>query len=157
MEKRFDTLRFEIFDPYEAKEPWAVEFNKRNWHSVKIFINDKELNALLVGLEDKEKGVLTPTNSANEYGHNGVYIVDQLESDYADSYGASVCCCADCGEEGCWGIRVKVRKNEHEVVWHDFEHEHMSYTYGGLEFHFERHAYDAEIRKLQQWAKQHKH
>ena len=129
MEKHYDTLRFEI----------------------------NELNALLVGLEDKEKGVVTPTNPANEYGHNGVYIVDQLESDYADSYGASVCCCAGCGEEGCWGIRVKVHKNEHEVVWHDFEHEHMSYTYGGLEFHFERNAYDAEIRKLQQWAKQYKH
>ena len=111
MEKHYDTLRFEIFDPYEAKETWAVEFDKRNWHSVKIFVNDNELNALLVGLEDKEKGVVTPTNPANEYGHNGVYIVDQLESDYADSYGASVCCCAGCGEEGCWGIRVKVRKS----------------------------------------------
>ena len=47
MKKHYDTLRFEIFDPYEAKETWAVEFNERNWHSVKIFVNDNELNALI--------------------------------------------------------------------------------------------------------------
>ena len=63
MKKHYDTLRFEIFDPYEAKETWAVEFNERNWHSVKIFVNDNELNALLVGLEDKEKGVVTPSRA----------------------------------------------------------------------------------------------
>lgn len=48
MEKHFDTLRFELIDPYEAKEKWAVEFYGPGQHAVRIFVNDKELNALFV-------------------------------------------------------------------------------------------------------------
>lgn len=50
-------------------------------------------------------------------------------------------------------MRVKVRESEEEVVWHGFEHEHRRYTYGGLEFHFERSAYEAQVKKLEQWKK----
>ena len=155
MEKYFDTLRFELFDPYEAGERWAVEYNHPDCRTVKIFINNKELNSLLVELEDKEDGVDNPTDSANVYGHIGpYYLLKQLKSEFASNYGASLCCCAECGDDGCWGVTTKVHESEQEVVWHDFEHEHRPYTYGGLEFHFERCAYDAEIKKLEKLAEQ---
>lgn len=154
MKKQFDTLRFELLDPYKAREKYAVKFNYRNCRAVKILVNDKDLNTLLVELEDKEDGVDNPTNPADMYAHIGLYVLEQLKSEYASTYGASLCCCSDCGEAECWGVTAKVRKSDQEVVWHDFEHEHRPYTYGGLEFHFERQAHDAEIKKLEEWAKQ---
>ncbi len=151
MDKHFDTLRFELIDPYEAKEKWATEFHRTGMKAVRIYVNDKELNALLVELEDQEDGTTTPTDPADVYGHNGLELAKYLKSKSAASYGASLCCCSDCGDEGCWGVRAKVRESEDEVVWYGFEHEHRPYTYGGLEFHFERWAYDAQMKILEGW------
>ena len=50
MEKHFDTLRFELIDPYEAKEKWAVEEYFPGLHAVRIYVNNKELNSLFVEL-----------------------------------------------------------------------------------------------------------
>ena len=72
MVKHFDTLRFELIDPYEAKEKWAVEFHRTGRHVVRIYVNGKELNALLVELEDQEDGTATPTDPADVYGHIGL-------------------------------------------------------------------------------------
>lgn len=154
MDKNFDTIRFELFDPYEAKEQWAVDLHRTGYHAVRIYVNDKELNALLVELEDKEDGETTPSDPAHVYGHIGLWLAEELRKESADSYGASLCCCSVCGDEGCWGVRAKVRETDDEVVWHGFEHEHRQYTYGGLEFHFERSAYEAEIKKLEDWRRQ---
>ena len=151
MEKHFDTLRFELFNPYEEKERWAVYFDLPEVDGVKIYVNDKELNAPLVELEDKEDGSTTPSNPADVYGHTGLMLARHLEDESAASYGASVCCCSDCGDEGCWGVRAKVKKCADEVIWHGFEHEHRPYTYGGLEFHFERQADEAQMKILKNW------
>lgn len=155
--KHFDTLRFELIDPYEAKETWAVEFYGPGQHAVRIFVNNKELNALFVELEDQEDGTTTPTDPADVYGHIGLWLAKYLKSESAASYGVSLCCCSGCGEEGCWGVRVKVRESEDEIVWYGFEHEHRPYTYGGLEFHFERNAYYAQLKILEEWVNQYQH
>lgn len=154
MEKHFDTLRLELIDPYEAKEKWAVEEYFPGLHAVRIYVNNNELNSLFVELEDKEDGTTRPTQPSDMYGHVGLWLAKDLKSESAASYGVSLCCCSDCGDEGCWGVRAKVRENEDEVVWYGFEHEHRPYTYGGLEFHFERRAYDAQMEILEGWVKQ---
>ena len=154
MEKHFDTLRFELIDPYEAKEKWAVEEYFPGLHAVRIYVNNKELNSLFVELEDKEDGRTRPTQPSDMYGHVGLWLAKDLKSESAASYGVSLCCCADCGDEGCWGVRAKVRESEDEIVWYGFEHEHRPYTYGGLEFHFECSAYDAQMKILEGWVKQ---
>lgn len=156
MEKHFDTLRFELFDPYEAKEDWAIDYGPGR-HAVRIYVNDKELNALFVELEDQEDGTATPTDPSDMYGHTGLGLAKALKSKSAASYGVYLCCCSSCGEEGCWGVLAKVRESDAEVVWYGFEHEHRPYTYGGLEFHFERHAYDEQMKILEGWANQYLH
>lgn len=102
MDKNFDTIRFELFDPYEAKEQWAVDLHRTGYHAVRIYVNDKELNALFVELEDKEDGETTPSDPAHVYGHIGLWLAEELKKESADSYGASLCCCSVCGDEGCW-------------------------------------------------------
>ena len=157
MEKHFDTLRFELIDPYEAKEKWAVEEYFPGLHAVRIYVNNKELNSLFVELEDKEDGTTRPTQPSDMYGHVGLWLAKDLKSESAASYGVSLCCCSSCGDEGCWGVRAKVRESDEEVVWYGFEHEHRPYTYGGLEFHFERNAYYAQLKILEGWVKQYQH
>lgn len=107
MDKNFDTIRFELFDPYEAKEQWAVDLHRTGYHAVRIYVNDKELNALLVELEDKEDGETTPSDPAHVYGHIGLWLAEELKKESADSYGASLCCCSVCGDEGCWACGLK--------------------------------------------------
>ena len=80
-----------------------------------------------------------------------------FKSEYAESDGIPLCCCSDCGCEGCWEVSTKIHVGEKEVIWHDFAHSHQPYTYSGLEFHFERKAYDAQMRKLEEWAKQYEY
>lgn len=156
MTKKYDTLRFELCDPYEEKEPWLQEDGKPGSVAVKIFVNDQELNALLVAWEDKVNEADRPTNPVAWYGHNEPsYLLEQLQSEDEDArtYGVPVNRCSQCGFEGCWEVRTKIRVTASEVVWHDFTHSRGLYSYDGFEFHFERHAYDGQIEKLKGWAK----
>ena len=123
MERHFDTLRFEHFDAHEANEPWAVEYYHSGEHALKIYVNDKDLNAIFVELEAREDGATSPTDPAEVYGHITLWLSRELETKRAVSFGISLSCCAVCGDEGCWGVRAKVRENEDEVVWYGFEHE----------------------------------
>lgn len=157
MEKHFDTLRFELIDAREAKEPWTLEYYHPGEHAVIIYVNDKDLNALLVELEDKEDGVTSPTDPTEVYGHISLWLSRELEPKQAVSDGIYLSCCSVCGDADCWGVRAEVRENDDEVVWYSFGHEHRPYTYGGLEFHFERNAYYAQLKILEGWVKQYQH
>lgn len=156
MPQSFDTLRFEIFDPVSAREPWAVQYASPGEHAVRILVNGRDLNALLTELEDREDGLDAPCpdEGGGRYGHVGLWLHRELTERYRDALGAPVCCCAECGEVGCDGVCVHVRADDREVVWHHFEHEHCGYAYGGLTFRFERGAYDAQIRQLKVWAEE---
>lgn len=150
MQKQYDSISFEYFDAREAQEPWAVEFGADKEPAIKIFINGRELNAWLVSLEDVFTNS-TDTPPAMVYGHNPPsFLLKELTSPYADSYGASLNCCSDCGDEGCWGVRVKVTQTEDEVIWHDFVHEHRDYPYN-LEFHFDKASYEEQLQALREF------
>lgn len=117
MDKHFDTLRFELIDPYEAKEKWTTEFHRTGRKAVRIYVNDKELNALLVELEDQEDGTTTPTDPADVYGHNGLELAKYLKSKSAASYGASLCCCSDFGRRGPHKFPLKLREKSYPLVF----------------------------------------
>ena len=157
MEKHFDTLRLELIDARKAKEPWALDYYVPGEHAVIIYVNDKDLNALFVELEDQEDGATSPTDPTEVYGHITLWLSRELEPKQAVSYGISLSCCSVCGDEGCWGVRAEVRESVDEVVWYGFRHEHRPYTYGGLEFHFERNAYYAQLKILEEWVNQYQH
>lgn len=158
MTKKYDTLRFALGDPYCEKERWVMEYGEPGHYALKIFVNGQELNALLVALEDKEDKDRKPTKPSHEYGHPYLcYMLYQLQSKSAAAYGAPLNCCVSCGCEGCWEVSTKIRAGEEEVVWYGFEHSHRPYTYGGLEFHFERRDYDAQMKKLEDWVKKYGH
>lgn len=158
MKKQYDELRFELCYPYEEKEKWAVDYEKPGIHGLKIFVNGKELNALLIELEDKENGDGEHTDPAEVYGHNCLGIaLYEFQSHVRDPDGVLLCCCAQCACDGCNDVRAQIYMGSREVVWHHFKQSHVPYTYGGLELHFERHAYDAQIRKLEEWAKQYEY
>ena len=42
MEKSYDTLRFELINPQEEKEPWARDLSPDCDPAVRIYVNDKE-------------------------------------------------------------------------------------------------------------------
>lgn len=154
MTKKYDTLRFALCDPYGEKESWAMDYGEPGYYALKIFVNGQELNVLLATWEDKEDGITRHTKRKSWYGHPFLsYMLYQLQSEYAATDGVPLNCCSDCGCEGCWEVSAKISVGDEEVKWYGFEHSHRPYTYGGLEFHFERHAYDAQMKKLEEWVK----
>lgn len=158
MIKIYDKLHFALCDPFAEKELWTQEYGSLGNYALKIFVNGKELNVLLVALEDKEDRVKKPTKPAAMYGHNGLaYMLHMLQSDYAATEGVPLNCCSSCGFEGCWEVNAKVSIGEEEVIWHDFEHSHRPYTYSGLTFHFKRKDYDTQIKRLENWVKKYGH
>lgn len=149
MQKQYDSISFECFDARDAKEPWAVEFGADKEPAIKIFINGRELNAWLVSLEDVFTNS-TDTPPAMVYGHNPPsFLLKELTSPYADSYGASLNRCAVCGE-ACRDVRVKITQIEDLVTWHDFKHEHRDYPYN-LEFHFDKASYEEQLQALREF------
>jgi hypothetical protein len=56
----------------------------------------------------------------------------------------------ECGEWGCWPLMARVRADDEQVVWTDFEQPHRSrrdYSAFGS-FSFERSGYDEALREL---------
>lgn len=95
MVKKFNTLRFELFDAAEEHEKWILEFGYKSYPAVKIFVDDRELNSLLVEIEDREMN-LHHENANEVYGHlSPPVLLNELTSGSAAEYGAFLNCCSD--------------------------------------------------------------
>lgn len=52
--KKFNVLRFALFDAAEDHEAWTRSYGYTSSPAVKIFVDDRELNSLFVEIEDRE-------------------------------------------------------------------------------------------------------
>lgn len=68
MSQQYDTISFELFDAQKAGEPWTKRYGSSAVWTVKILVNGKELDALLVFIEDAINNVKN-TDPAKVYGH----------------------------------------------------------------------------------------
>ncbi|MCG5031540.1 hypothetical protein MAF45_08805 [Mesosutterella sp. OilRF-GAM-744-9] len=155
MERTFNTLDFEHFDAVAADEKWAVEYRQPRCPAVRILIDGRDLNEMIVEAEARFKGE-PPRNPDDEYGHESARsLLKELKpsegwEDEKD-YWLELNCCSECGSTGCWGVTAYWVERPGEVVWHHFEHAHRDYPYD-FAFHFEKTAYEAAIGKLEAFA-----
>lgn len=148
--EKFNVLDFEMFDPIEAGEAWAVEFGT-NHKVVEIYIDGKKLIDIIRVIE-------TPyTEVPGAYGHVSPYdLYDDLCTatdghSYSCLYGVYLFCCRGCGEPGCWSVTCKVKEDEKFVYWYSFEHEHRDWSYN-LNYRFDKTAYAQAMEKLKEMA-----
>ena len=148
--RKYDSLEFKIFDAKTAGEGWASETD--NLPPVAgIYINGKELVDILRPLEEKLKAEDDECDAGN-YGHlfaEELYeelTVASISGTFSNDYGASLLCCLDCGDFGCWSVLCHMVLSDTEVVW-TFTHNHRKWNYG-LEFTFTRNEYENALSSL---------
>ena len=153
MAKKFNTLRFELFDAAEEHEKWILGLGYKSYPAVKIFVDDRELNSLFVEIEDREKN-LHHKNANEVYGHHSPYALqNELTSSSVAECGAFLNCCSDCGFPDCWGVNTFPLITQDFVIWQRFTHTHKPYKYD-LEFCFEKKAYETQLEILKRWERQ---
>ena len=148
--KNYDSLEFKTFDAKVAGEDWASETD--NLPPVAgIFINGKELVDILCPLEEKLKAE-DDECAAGNYGHlfaEELYeelTVASISGTFSNDYGASLLCCLDCGDFGCWSVLCHIILSDTEVVW-TFTHNHRKWNYD-LKFTFKRDEYEKALSSL---------
>lgn len=115
-----------------------------------ILINRCGLIGLLSFLESRVKAPqdLAPVGSYRylppEILYNGLINAEAAGAERPS--GIPLVTCADCGEIHCWSVSAVVEREENCVIW-TLRHNHRDWDYG-LEFRFDRKAYDDEITKL---------
>jgi hypothetical protein len=71
----------------------------------------------------------------------------ELPEQYEDGRAAVLAC--DCGEVGCWPLRVRITLEDETVTWSDFQQPHRDWSYPGLgPFCFNRQQYEQEITRI---------
>lgn len=154
--KMANQLYFEMFDPVEANEYWAVTFG--SYHKVvEAYIDGKPL---LDRIREKEAPYVETEKLYYrwaDYGHvspRSLYddlIEATVENSFSYKLGTYPFCCAGCGERGCWSVTFRVREDEHFVYWYDFRHEHRRWKYD-LTFQFEKGLYRDALEQLKYMA-----
>ena len=151
MEKT-NTLKFELFDPVEAGETWAITWGS-DYKVVEIYVDGERLLDSIREIEvpyAKEEG---HPKLAGSYGHLspkelyfdlGTALIEN--SDACDDR-VYPFCCEDCGEILCWSISFLVKEDEKYVYWYDFKHEHRSWKYN-LTYRFEKEDYEEALWDL---------
>ncbi len=127
--ERVHTLQFVRLDPLAAGEPWAED---APWCRcvIDILIDGRPLLDTVREIEKpylRAEGIDLPCGG---YGHLPPSVLyrsltenEQPHGDFGRR-GANLFCCADCGEYGCWSVRVHIRREGGAVIWEDFCHEH---------------------------------
>ena len=155
-------LDFNLIDPVEAGEEWAVAFDSP-YNVVEIYIDKVEIRDIVRPLEEAYMKESEP--SLLRMGHEQYYshlwpklLYDNLH--YArmrDPYFENDDClllgCVECGIPECWSFSIKVREDEKYIYWYDFEHLYREWEYG-LIFRFEKRQYEAAMRKLHKFISQ---
>ena len=70
-----------------------------------------------------------------------------LPEQYGDGRVAVLGC--ECGEVGCWPLRVRITVDATTVTWSDFQQPHRDWNYAGLgPFLFSRQRYEDEVTRI---------
>lgn len=154
-----NTLDFEVFDPVEAGEQWALSWGSD--HKVtEIYIDGRKLLDIIHEIElpyAVEEG--RTTRAEEDYGHLSPEVLYMdLNTDAAaagdpDDDRAYLFCCGNCGEIFCWTVSMKVKGDEQYVYWYDFKHERRPGWDYNLTFKFEKKEYEEALWKLWDLAK----
>ena len=153
---RYDTLDFQMFDPIEAGEAWAVDLGS-TCNVVKIILNDKDFLDIIRPIErpyKEEEGL----DLDEDYGHiSPGWLYGDLKVATDPIYGDRVylCRCGSCGEIGCWTITMRVEEEDNAIIWCDFEHDFRDWEYNLL-FRFDKSEYNTAMEKLADMAAQEK-
>lgn len=151
-----NTIKFELYDPVDAGEDWAVD-NNYGVNAVEIYIDGEPLLDMLSRFEIPyyiSKGIKIDTRELL-HGHLDpkslyIYLSDALEEgSYSNLYGAFLFSCSSCGDPGCNGAIVHITGDDGFVYWKDFEHSHWGDISYDLSFTFEKSQYEAALSQLQ--------
>lgn len=138
-----DKIEFKIINP-KGKERWADEYPP-NIRVVEIYINGKELIDILKEIEYSYDPKL-----AGAYGHQ---TPEDLYSNLVEGEdSADLLCCSDCGDIGCWTVRVIITADEKYVYWINFSHHHREWKYD-ISYTFEKTAYEKALNYLKEKCK----
>ncbi len=153
-----NTLDFEMFDPVKAGEPWANEWGSEN-NVVEIIIDGKKLIDIISEIEIPYAAEEGHPDLAGAYGHippSDLYadLIDATTDEFLVNYGVYLFCCDDCGEPGCWSVRLKVKEEESFIYWYGFEHEHRKGWNYNLNYRFKKSAYEQALQKLKNMAEE---
>ena len=149
----YDTMDFQLFDPIEAGEEWAIDIGSRH-KVVRIILNGMDFLDIVRPIEQpykKEEGL---DLDGEDYGHiSAADLYGDLKLATDPIYGDRVylCCCGSCGEPGCWGITMQVKEEDDAIIWYDFEHEHRDWEYNLL-FRFDKSEYNTALKRLSNMA-----
>lgn len=153
-----DVIHFEVFNPVEAKEEWAISF-PTDYKSVRIVINGEDFCDIANKIDCerflKENPCCGNTNEPM-YGHGELrWIYDGLieaftEGSYAHDCGLELLCCWECGDAGCWSVVAHFRQDENYVYWENFEHNHRDWEYD-FSFRFSKVDYYKELATLKEY------
>lgn len=160
MERKFNTLQFELFDAVAAGEEWALDPGFSSNPAVRILIDGRDLNAILVEAEARFEG-LSPWRADSEYGHMSARVLlgglrPRKGLRPGETHWADLSCCHACQYTDCWGVYALCEEKPQEVVWLQFTHTQVKrsiYPYD-LEFHFEKAAYEAALDRLAELARE---
>ena len=146
-----NTLDFEMFDPVEAGEEWAVDFGSPHL-VVESIIDGRRLIDIIHEIEAPQKA----GEGGLDYGHTSPRRLygDLVNARLNDGYFPNdvyLFVCYSCGEIGCNSVTCHVIEVGDYVFWTDFENR---CDYGGLYFQFEKKQYDAAMEKLK-WMAEH--
>ncbi len=153
--KKCDVIHFEVFNPREAQEEWAVSF-PTSCLSVRILINGMDFCDIANRMDCKRFAEENPDlEDLNEpmYGHGELHwIYDGLieaftEGAYSHDCGLELLCCWDCGEPGCWSVVAHFSQDENYIYWENFEHNHRDWEYN-FSFCFNKTEYYKELASL---------
>lgn len=150
MSQKYDTLVVELFDAKAAGEPWTDEkIEDPTVPCLKFIVNGRELNEILVAIEDSIKGT-HDTDPASVYGHVMVYSGFDFATNEEHLHGEIVNWDAQIGDDWVASVSVQITVTENEVIWHDFKNINEDWDYG-LTYRFERKAYEEQARQMHEW------
>ncbi len=114
----------------------------------RVFIDGRDLIELAAEFEaDSARAEGHPKLAGKYDGLNPEAWAD-LPEQYGDGRAAVLCC--ECGEVGCWPLRVRITLGDQVVTWSDFEQPYRpGWSHAGLgPFTFARAQYDEAVTSL---------
>jgi hypothetical protein len=116
-----------------------------NLAAVDVFIDGTDLRALVAIVERPEAEAEGQARLAGAYAGLAPSSWNDLPEAYGDGRVAVLAC--ECGEVGCWPLRVRIDKSADAVVWSDFQQPHrQGWDYSACgPFVFDRTAYDRAV------------
>lgn len=129
-----------------------LEF-KGTYKAVEIYINGREIVEILKEIETPYAMEEGHPKLAGAYGHNAAKTLYEdlreamTEGTYCQENGVELLCCKECGESGCWSVRVSVRQDEEYIYWEQFQHNHRKWNYD-ISFQFTKKDYERAMQQL---------